>query len=85
MLGRGLKSIIWQAANLGLKKSQEHRSENSRRTALAAMTPKHMRAIGSAGGKIGGKARAESLSAADRKNIAANAIKARWAKKDSST
>jgi hypothetical protein len=82
-LGRSLKSIIWQGAKLGLLKSPEHRSEQSRRTALATLTPEHMRTIGSAGGKIGGKARAESLKPADRKKIAKAAIKARWAKRDS--
>jgi hypothetical protein len=83
MLDRGIKSIIWQAANLGLKKSAEHRSANSRRTALATLTPEHMRAIGSIGGTIGGKARAESLSAAARKKIAKAAINVRWAKPES--
>jgi hypothetical protein len=83
LLQRGIKSIIWQGAKLGLLKSPEHRSEQSRRTALATMTPEHMRIIGSTGGNIGGKARAESLKLADRKKIAKSAIKARWAKRDS--
>jgi len=82
-LGRGTKSIIWQAANLGLKKSPEHRAANSRRIAMATLTPEHMRTIGSIGGKIGGKVRAESLTAAARKKIAKAAAKARWVKRDS--
>lgn len=82
-LERSPKSIIWQGAKLGLLKSPEHRSEQSRRTALATLTPEHMRIIGSTGGNIGGKARAESLKPAARKKIAKAAIKARWAKRDS--
>ena len=38
-------------------------------------------ALGRLGGLKGGKARAEKLSAAARKRIAAKAAKARWAKK----
>lgn len=38
-------------------------------------------ALGRLGGLKGGKARAEKLSAAARKRIAANAAKARWSKK----
>lgn len=39
------------------------------------------RMLGSLGGKKGGKARAASLSAAERKAIAKNAAAARWSKK----
>lgn len=38
-------------------------------------------ALGRLGGLKGGKARAEKLSASERKRIAAKAAKARWAKK----
>lgn len=38
-------------------------------------------ALGRLGGLKGGKARAEKLSAAERKRIAANAAKARWSKR----
>jgi hypothetical protein len=37
--------------------------------------------MGSEGGKIGGKLRAESLSPARRREIAQKAVAARWAKK----
>jgi hypothetical protein len=37
--------------------------------------------MGKLGGKLGGKARAKSLTPERRKEIAQNAIKARWAKK----
>jgi hypothetical protein len=41
----------------------------------------HATALGRLGGAKGGKARAEKLSARKRKEIAAKAAKARWAKK----
>lgn len=85
MMGRGIKSIIWQAARLGLSKTPEHRAEQSRRTALAVgKTSEEMAALGSLGGKIGGKARAESLTPAKRKKIAKAAITARWARRSES-
>lgn len=82
LLGRGIKSIGWQAANLGLLKSAEHRAKQSRRTALLSLTPQHMQTIGSKGGQKGGKARAQSLTAIARTNIARTAAKARWTAKD---
>lgn len=39
-------------------------------------------ALGRLGGKKGGKARAKSLTAEQRKKIASDAAKARWKKKD---
>ena len=42
-------------------------------------------ALGRLGGLKGGRARAEKLSASARKRIAANAAKARWAKKPGKT
>jgi hypothetical protein len=78
LLGRGIKSITWQAATLGLSKTPEHRAQQSRRTALATLTPEHMQSIGSRGGQIGGNARAKSLSASARTKIARAAAKARW-------
>jgi hypothetical protein len=39
-------------------------------------------ALGRLGGLVGGKARAESLSAQERKNIAKKGAQARWAKKN---
>ncbi|QHN04407.1 hypothetical protein FTO74_14320 [Granulicella sp. WH15] len=82
-LGRTAKSIGYAAGNLGLTKSAEHRSEQSHRVAIhTARTSEEMAAIGSIGGKIGGKARAEALTPAARKKIAKNAVDTRWAKKD---
>jgi hypothetical protein len=81
LLQRGIKSIIWQGAKLGLLKSLEHRSEQSRQTALA--NPQDMVALGSLGGQMGGKARAKALKPAARKKIAKAAIAARWVKRDS--
>ena len=50
----------------------------------ASKTPEERREHGSMGGSIGGKARAKSLTAGQRKKIAKAAAKARWAKaKDS--
>jgi hypothetical protein len=85
-LGRTARSVSGQAAKLGLAKVPAHRSAQSRRTALAAgRTSEQMAALGSAGGMIGGKARAEALTPAARKRIAKAAIKARWdAARDSS-
>lgn len=48
-------------------------------------TPKknpHAVALGRRGGKIGGKARAESLTAEERKAIAVKAARARWGMED---
>ena len=43
-----------------------------------------MAAMGRKGGKIGGKRRMETMSASERKSIASQAAKARWAKKEKS-
>jgi hypothetical protein len=45
----------------------------------------HAVALGSMGGKKGGKVRAETLTPAQRKSIAQKAAQARWASKASST
>ncbi len=50
-----------------------HKSSNKNQNAVA---------LGSRGGKIGGKARAEKLSPARRSQIASQAARARWKKKD---
>ena len=81
MLGRGIKSITWKASLLSLKKTPDHLASMSRLTALKTLSPEHMRAIGSRGGKIGGTARAEALTANERQDIARAAIKARWSGK----
>jgi hypothetical protein len=54
---------------------------------VVAFPPKHKEknpaavALGKLGGMKGGRARAEKLTAEERKNIAQQAAKARWAKK----
>jgi hypothetical protein len=45
------------------------------------MSPEERSASASEAGKVGGKARAKSLTAAQRKKIAKTAAKARWGKK----
>jgi surface antigen len=47
----------------------------------ASKTPLERKELAALGGSIGGKARAKSLSAAQRKKIAKAAAKARWAGK----
>jgi hypothetical protein len=47
---------------------------------MASMTPEERSEFARAGGKASGKARAEKLSAAQRNEIARNAITARWSK-----
>ena len=83
-LGRTVNSVDNAAHKLSLKKSAEHRSQQSRRSALAAgKTSAEMAALGSLGGKIGGKARAEALTPARRKKIASAGGKAKAQKKTS--
>jgi hypothetical protein len=78
-LNRTAGSVAHAAAALGLAKSEAHRAKQARKSALAAgRTPEEMAALGSLGGKIGGKARAEALSPARRRKIAKAAIAARW-------
>jgi hypothetical protein len=48
---------------------------------LTASVSEYMAAIGRKGGLIGGKQRLKTLSPAERKEIAAKAARARWAKK----
>jgi hypothetical protein len=49
---------------------------------IAAETLAYFKRMGRKGGKIGGRARADSLTPERRKEIAQKAIAARWAKKD---
>jgi hypothetical protein len=80
-LGRSAESVNYKAADLGLRKDPEHKAKQSRLSALSAeKTPEEMRALGSRGGKVGGPARAASLTPAKRKRIAKKAIAARWAR-----
>ena len=61
-----------------------HQSEESFSMTVVsnpALLSQVMRAIGSKGGKIGGKRRLETLSDERRKEIASQAAKARWAAK----
>lgn len=78
-LSRTEKSVVYKAAELGLRKSDAHRSAQSKKTVLASgFSSEHMADIGQKGGLAGGPARAKALSSGKRRKIAVKAIRARW-------
>ena len=70
------KDVNELAFDLVRKVTEEEPPEEPLRVNLS----KYMADIGRKGGKVGGKRRLQTMSAAARKRVATNAAKARWAK-----
>jgi hypothetical protein len=61
-------------------KKKQPKEKKPNQVSLSALISQYMAKIGSAGGKIGGKRRLQTMTAEERRQAAAKAAKARWGK-----
>jgi hypothetical protein len=73
--------LLWHYGNMPKRvKNKQPKEEGSSQVTPSSLISQYMAKIGSAGGKVGGKRRLQTMTAEQRRQAAAKAAKARWNK-----